>query len=412
MKAIKKYVSVLLAVLLLASTLTAACLPATAAGDWDVLKAGLDNFTVRETGTNYDKAHPLPGSAVTFDTPLYTLTVKVTAIDQRGQATVQTVMKQKTGAELFYVSYMAVSYRDGENGDFVSAKNGTSTNTADLTRIGDGVCYFRFTVRSDVGYQFNNQPDYSKYRDRINEFEEKHTYYFQNVPNILLSGNSVSATARAITVGKAYKSASSGVTASGSILYYKASGTKKWSSKTFSGGKSMTVKKLKANTVYQFKAVNFVKSLSPDDGKTVLTTKSDVSKVFKVRTGFAAAPELSSVRVSGAKTRTVHVDGYWESDGDWHPAYDYTVTDYKLTVTLKSAPKGMQGIKVTGAHSSGLPLWIKGTGKTFTISASASGNAVGKTVKLGICTYANKFGADSGHCSGYSPAAKKNITVR
>ena len=81
------------------------------------------------------------------------------------------------------------------------------------------------------------------------------------------------------------------------------------------------------------------------------------------------------------------------------------------SVTLKSAPTGMQGIKVTGAHSSGLPLWTKGTGKTFTINASASGNAIGKSVKIGICTYANNFGADSGR-SGYSPAAKKTVTVR
>ena len=130
-----------------------------------------------------------------------------------------------------------------------------------------------------------------------------------------------------------------------------------------------------------------------------------------MRTGFGTAPEIKSVKASGAKTKKIHVNGYWETDGDWHPAYDYTITTYTLTVTLKSAPKGMQGIRVTGAHSSGLPLWAKGTGTTFTINASAEGNVIGKNVKIAVSTYANKFGADSGH-SGYSPAAKKTVTVR
>ena len=410
MKTTRKALSLLLAVLLLASTLTFAAVPANAADSWTALKAGLDNFTVKETGTDYDKVTFKVGSAVTFDTPLYTLTVKIAAI-KGAEATVQTVMKQKIGEGFFHVTYMSFSGRDHAEGDFVSEKDGVSSNTVDLSNIQDGVCYISFTVRSNIGYQFNSQSDYRQYSDKISEFEQYHTYYFQNVPNVSLSGQNLKATTNAITVGTAYKSYSNGVTASGMILYYKAKSAKKWSSKTFAGGKAMTIKKLKAGTAYQFKACIYIKTLSPEDGKTELTAKGNVSKVLNARTGFAKAPEIQSVKVSGAKTRKIHVDGYWESDGDWHPAYDIAVTNYKLTITLKSAPKGMQGIKVTGAHSSGLALWVKGTGKTFTLNASAAGNKVGKSVKLGVCTYANNFGADSGH-SGYSPAAKKTVTLR
>ena len=410
MKISKKALSLLLAVLLLTSTLMFAAVPANAADQWTALKAGLDNFTVKETGTNYDKVNIKAGSAVTFDTPLYTLTIKISAI-KGAEATVQTVMKQKIGDNMFHVTYMSFSGRDHRDGDFVSEKDGVSTNTLDLSNIQDGVCYISFTVRSSIGYQFNSQSDYRQYSDKISEFEQYHTYYFQNVPNISLSGQNLKATTNAITVGTAYKSYSNGVTASGTILYYKAKDAKKWSSKTFAAGKAMTIKKLKAGTVYQFKAQIFVKTVSPEDEKTVLTAKGNISKVLAVRTGFGTAPEIKSVKISGAKTRKVHVDGYWETDGDWHPSYDYTITDYKLTITLKSAPKGMQGIKVTGAHSSGLALWAKGTGKTFTLNASAAGNKIGKSAKIGICTYANSFGADSGH-SGYSPAAKKTVTIR
>ncbi len=410
MKISKKALSLLLAVLLLTSTLMFAAVPANAADQWTALKAGLDNFTVKENGTNYDKVNIKAGSAVTFDTPLYTLTIKIAAI-KGAEATVQTVMKQKIGDGMFRISYMAFSGRDHRDGDFVSEKDGVSTNTLDLSNIQDGVCYISFTVRSSIGYQFNSQSDYRQYSDKISEFEQYHTYYFQNVPNISLSGQNLKATTNAITVGTAYKSYSNGVTASGTILYYKAKDAKKWSSKAFAAGKAMTIKKLKAGTVYQFKAQIFVKTISPEDEKTVLTAKGNVSKVLAVRTGFANAPEIKSIKASGAKTKKIHVNGYWESDGDWHPAYDYTITTYKLTVTLKSAPKGLQGIKLTGAHSSGLPLWAKGKGTTFTIEASASGNAIGKNVKIGVCTYMNSFGADSGH-SGYSPAAKKSVAVR
>ena len=410
MKATKKALSLFLAVLLLMSTLAFAAVPASAADNWETLKSGLDNFKVKETGTNYNKKTLKVGAAVTFDTPLYTLTVKIAAI-KGADCTVQTTMKQKIGDDMFYVSYLAVSNRDREEGDFVSATNGVSNNTVDLSKIGDGVCYFRFTVRSNIGYEFNNQSDYSRYQDRINEFEKQHAFYFQNVPNIELTGNNLKASTNTITVGTAYQSYCNGVVSSGTTLYYKAKSAKKWVSKNFAGGKPMTIKKLKAGTVYQFKAAIYVKSLSPEDGKTVITAKGAVSKVLNVRTGFAKAPEIASVKASGAKTKRVHVNGYWETDGDWHPAYDYTVTTYKLTITLKKAPKGMQGIKVTGAHSSGLPLWAKGTGTTFTLNASATGNKIGKNIKIGISTYANKFGADSGH-SGYSPAAKKTVTVR
>ncbi len=407
MKVSKRMLSVLLAALLLTSILTFAAVPASASDKWEALKAGYDHYSVKEIPSNYDKVHLQAGSAVTFDTPLYALTVKITAI-KGAEATVQTVMKQKISDDLFYVSYLHIS---NQNGDFVNAENGVSTNKVDLSQTGVGVCYFRFTVRSNLGYQFNGEPDYNYRWNDLNYFEKDHTFYFQNVPNVELGGKNLKATTNAITVGTAYKAYAEGVQSSGMILYYKAKSAKKWSSKTFAGGKAMTIKKLKAGTVYQFKAAAFVKSLSPEDGKTVLTAKGNVSKVLNVRTGFGTAPEIKSVKASGAKTKKIHVNGYWETDGDWHPAYDYTITTYTLTVTLKSAPKGMQGIRVTGAHSSGLPLWAKGTGTTFTINASAEGNVIGKNVKIAVSTYANKFGADSGH-SGYSPAAKKTVTVR
>ena len=378
---------------------------------WNAIKAGLDNFTVKETGKSYDKVNLKAGTTVTFNTPLYTLTVKIAAI-KSGKATVQTVIKQKVSDDLFYVDYLATNYIANKSGGYVKETNGVSKTTVKLTALQDGANYLRFTVRYQGGAQFNSMNDYNRYADKVNYFEEKHTVYFQNAPKAgTLNRNAASATKNAISLGKAYKSTSKTATASGTILFYKAESDQKWSQKAFAGGKAMTLKGLKANTAYQIKSANFAKGISAADGKTVITSKSGYSKAISLRTAIAAAPEIQSIKVSGAKKDKIHVNGYWESDGDWHPAYDYTVTNYKITITLKSAPKGLQGIKVTGAHRTGLPVWVKGTGKTFTINASASGNAIGKTAKLGICTYTNNFGSDSGH-SGYSPALKQNVTIR
>lgn len=381
-------------------------------GDWDALKAGLDNFRVTESSSNYDKVHLKAGTAVTFDTTLYTLTVKIAAV-KGGVATVQTEIKQKIGDEsLFYAMYLYTDYRGNRVGESLSEKNGTTSTAIKLADLQDGANHFTVSVHYHGGAQFNGLPGYRDYASSLNYFEEKHTVSFQNAPKAgALDRNAVAATKNAVALGKAYKSASKTAVGSGTIVYYKASGAKKWSSKAFAAGKNMTVKGLKAATAYQFKTVNFVKAISAADGETVITSKSGYSKAIPVTTAIASAPEIASIKVSGAKRDKIHMNGYWESDGDWHPAYDIAVTNYKLTITLKSAPKGMQGIKVTGADRNGYPVWVKGTGKTFTVNASAKGNIIGKSVKLGICTYTNNFGPDSGH-TGNSAVAKKAVTVR
>ena len=80
---------------------------------------------------------------------------------------------------------------------------------------------------------------------------------------------------------------------------------------------------------------------------------------------------------------------------------------YTNPTGLKRAPRGMQGIKVTGVDRNGYPHWIKGTGKIFTVNANAKGNAKGMRVHIGISTFTNQFGSDS----GYSPSVKKSVTL-
>ncbi len=380
--------------------------------EWEAVMAGYKAPT-KETGTKYDKVKLLKGEKVVWDNGLYTLTVAVTAVSA-AKATLSVTLKNKTGAafECFYINWKGQSAGMGTD-----LHEGTKTYTVDLTKLSDGANYFQFSM---TGYgnpvakysSVARGSEYSDYGEKMIYLGRKHTLYFQKAPNAgKIAANEVSATSSAITVGKGYKTVSKDAKGSGTIVYYRVDGAKKFAKKTFAAGKALKLPKLKANTLYEIKAINYVKAVSAADNKTVVTSKSGYSNRIWVRTGVAAAPEIQSIKVSGAKVGKIHVNGYWESDGDWHPAYDVTVTTYKITVTLKSAPKGMQGIKVTGADRNGYPTWVKGTGKTFTINANAKGSARGKSVNIGIATFTNQFGSDSGY-SGYSPVTKKAVTIR
>lgn len=383
--------------------------------EWEAVMAAYKTPT-KETGTKYDKVKLVKGEKVVFDNGLYTFTVAVTAVSAE-QATLNVSMKNKTGCtfECTFLSWNGVGGMS--SGESVDLHEGSKTLKVDLKNLKDGANYFQFSI-SGYGnpvakYSSVAQGgEYNEYADKLIYLGRKHSVCFQKAPNAgKIDRFDVSANSSSITVGKAYKSTSDGAKGSGTIVYYRVDGTKKFSTKKFAAGKALKLTKLKANTLYEIKAVDFVKGVSAADNKTLVTSKSGFSNRIWIRTAVATAPEIQSIKVSGAKVGKIHVNGYWESDGDWHPAYDVTLTTYKITVTLKSAPKGISGIKVTGADRNGYPTWIKGTGKTFTITATASGNAKGKSVNLGICTFTNQFGSDSGY-SGYSPAVKRAITIR
>lgn len=379
--------------------------------EWEAVMAGY-KMPTKETGTKYDKVKLVKGEKIVWDNGLYTLTVQITAVSAE-KATLNVTMKNKTGAlfECFYLNWNGLS-----SGLGISQHEGTRSYTIDLTKMFDGANYLQFSV---TGYgnpvaQYSNVAkgnEYSEYADKLIYLGRKHTLYFQKAPNApKIDRNAIAATGSTITVGKGYKTTSKDAKGSGTIVYYRVDGTKKFAKKTFAAGKTMKLSKLKANTLYEIKSINYVKAVSAADKKTVVTSKSGYSNRIWIRTAIAAAPEIQSVKVSGAKVGKIHVNGYWESDGDWHPAYDVTVTTYQLTITLKNAPKGMQGIKVTGVDRNGYPHWVKGTGKTFTVNANAKGNARGKSVNIGISTFTNQFGSDSGY-SGYSPSVKKSVTL-
>ena len=57
-----------------------------------------------------------------------------------------------------------------------------------------------------------------------------------------------------------------------------------------------------------------------------------MSEGLNVWTGIGTAPEIKSIKASGAKTKKIHVNGYWESDGDWHPVVSSTDAEKRAEI--------------------------------------------------------------------------------
>lgn len=384
--------------------------------EWEAVMAGYHARTV-EKSANYNKVNLVKGEKIVWSNGLYTLTVQVAAVSS-AQAKLKITMKNKTGCtfECHYLGWDGVPGKSA--GSSFSIHNGSKTvkvNFADLT---DGANHFTFNV---TGYgnpvsQYRDVAtgnEYNEYADKLIYLGRKHTMYFQKAPaaaSLTFSGQKLNVTSKAISFGAAYKSTSKAAKASGSILYYKAANAKKWSKKTFAGGKPFVLNNLQANTVYQLRSVNFVKSVSAADNKTVITSLSGYSNILQVRTGLAAAPQIKSVKVTSKVVKVHHDAEWWYNGVKWiyKEAYDSTQTNFTVKVTLKSAPKGMVALQCSNLGA--LNTQIKdGTGTTFTFTGTRGGNAKGKTTTISFLSYTNKF--DNSWYAGTSPAVKKSITL-
>lgn len=163
--------------------------------------------------------------------------------------------------------------------------------------------------------------------------------------------------------------------------------------------KKVTVKGLKSNKTYKFRAVARVNAAK---GKPALKS---TPKTLTFRTAIAVKPAVKSIKTYGAKTSYVSkkwVSGYWDSAGKFWPGHyvgGYYETNFKIKVTLKKKATGSKGLMINGTY-------VKGTGKTFTLSGKVQGKSIGKTIKVSVCSYM------STDYAGLSPKYTKKVTIR
>ena len=100
----------------------------------------------------------------------------------------------------------------------------------------------------------------------------------------------------------------------------------------------------------------------PETGKNATATEQ-VGDTLKITTVIKSKPQVTSVKISKIKYGTKKIDGYWESDGDWHPSEKLNTAKYTATVKVKNVPKNAKGLvmKIGGAT-----YYAKGSKGTYT----------------------------------------------
>ena len=184
-------------------------------------------------------------------------------------------------------------------------------------------------------------------------------------------------------------------------VFYKEKKGSKWKEKTLSNGVAK-VTGLKSNTEYQVKLQSSVTG-KDDEGNSVKLT-SPFSKTVTIKTGQKTKPDVKSVSISGAKASKLYVDGYYDSFGSWHNGYYNTTTSFKVTVTLKSAPKNVEGMIFTIGDKD---YKVKGSKTTYTFSAGCGKDVVGKSVTVKCMTYNDKGGTGTSPVASVSAKANK-----
>ena len=330
--------------------------------------------------TNYNEQRLSKGSKAVFDRGLYKLTLEVTKVSGT-KITFKGTVKNKFPEDLqvYCDSVSWIKSLSAKSSNVSISKDSTFTCTADLSEMAQGCNYLKFYMEVNGGYASG-------------DYDSSETLYLNVNPNgNSLSLNNAYANKNTISLGQAF-TGDSNTTDSGTVVYYRKKGAKKWSKKTFAKGKSMKLSKLSANTVYQFQTQNYIKSKKKggylDKKGTVITNYSDKSNTLSVRTAMAKAPAIKSIKVSKVKVIKTHLKAsvFWNGyKWVYTPARDSYSTSYKMTVTLKS--NGSKGLMITntdrsrtGAH------FFKGSGKTFTISGTFNGKMKGKKVKMKFAT--------------------------
>lgn len=283
-------------------------------------------------------------------------------------------------------------YYVGEHGETYSSDvplNAQDANfSVDFSNLAFGCNYLKLRLRQDVSGE-------CKVSGLDEEYVTEEPFCFNVVVgSSLLTANNAASTKDSISFGK-LAVLSENVTENGIVIQYRKKGDSSWSEKTFTGGSTMKISGLSANTAYEWRAQMYLKSKRHDNGNET-TMWSPATSTFTVRTADKNKPAVKSYKISGIKYQKHQIDAHWESTGNgykWVKTQTWYTTEYTMKITFKSVPKGVCGYwldKGTNASSS----LVKVKGKTITVKCSTKGKAKGKktSIYLESCTNANGTG--------------------
>lgn len=351
------------------------------------------NITVNTIG---DDAGVLKtGTSVTFERAFYKLTLSVK--DIKGTDIVFTVnMENNKPYETYlFMEHGDIRYTD-KNGNPHDMMDIAGETTIDMSDMAVGCTKITIPVTATLRQKYDiNQKKY--------KFEE--TFYFDNAPQATKLGIT-NADMNSITLGNAYSNTVNCIE-SGTIVYYRKTGSSEWQEKVFTNGSTMKITGLNAGTSYQIKAVDYVNS--KDKSGITKTVKSNESSESIYRTAYKTAPKTKSVKTSKVKQKTKKFKGQWVKSGNklkWQKPYSLKVTSYKLTINLKAKLSNAGGLVIKDPD--GVVHIITGIKSKYNLSGEIKGYKKGKKVKFKIATFGNGDKVDN--LTGVSPY--KNISVK
>lgn len=133
-----------------------------------------------------------------------------------------------------------------------------------------------------------------------------------------------------------------------------------------------------------------------------------VSNAFTLTTSIASAPQVTSIKISGVKYGKQTINGYWQSNGIWHPTETFNTASYTITVTVKNVPKNAKGLRM---KTGGAVYYTKGNKKTYTFKLYYQDKKTikGKKMKANFYWSSNSVGSSP---LGISPAKKVAYKIK
>ncbi len=309
-----------------------------------------------------------------------------------------------------YCSFITEEGTESYNHDIAKAAEPSKSFefNVDLNELGYGCNFLRFRMGC---FQYNGY-DYG-FDEHWGALDP--LYFNVGIASTRLSAESALTTKDTITLkpctnysgtlsyDDALPSYKGNVSESGCYVWCRKKGAKRWGSpKTFTGTKVPTIKKLKADTVYQWKAQYYLKST--DHNGNVQTLTAPETKAFTVCTAVKDKPKVKSCKVSGAKVVTHTIKAHTEKTSTgwkWVPKQVWYTTDFTVTFTFDKASKNIKGYTSNGVYAKAKNGKVK-----FKMSVSTGKKkqkAKQFTTKLQSCTNTNGPGVE---VSGLSPKLK------
>ena len=400
----------------------------------DVLLQGLADKEYTKTVDNYDGYHFVRGTKAVWDCKLYTLTATVTKVE-KSIATFNVTFNSKIpykylqsdGWHDYYVK--AYSNTQVSSYSFRPSEQSSMTFTVDTSEADQlsssatsGMQFVEFVVEKNERYPdlldgtvYSSNPyekpieDFAKSSDRrsvypgngaFNEYDICDTwalgYYIS--PDYAIFKTNYQVTKNSIRLG---------IHGFDGILKYRVKGASKWQEKAFPPNSNMIIKGLKAGTTYQLWPLCKIYYTDPETGDKMYTL-DQVASPFCLTTALTQKPKVTSVKISKVKYGKQTINGYWESDGDWHPTETFNTAKYTITVKVKNVPKKAAGLRMT---TGGATYYAKGNKNTYTYTVTYRDKKKVKGKKI-TTNFAYSSNTNLNSALGIGPAKKATYKIK